>query len=65
MSCSHGVNGPATYSLDQAGNTKYEEFIDIIYCFIEQSVGKEHPPEDVSKDDRHVLRLAAVNACLL
>ena len=57
---SHGENGPATYSLDQAGNTKYEEFIDRISASLNSQWARNISPEDVSKDDRHVLRLAAV-----
>ena len=57
---SHGENGPATYSLAQAGNTKYEEFIDRISASLNSQWARNISPEDVSKDDRHVLRLAAV-----
>ena len=57
---SHSENGPATYSLDRAGNARYEEFIDGISASLNSQWARNICPEDVSKDDRHVLRLAAV-----
>lgn len=57
---SHSENGLATYSLDKAGNTRYEEFIDGISASLNSQWARNICPEDVSKDDRHVLRLAAV-----
>ena len=57
----HSENGPATYALDQAGNTKCETFIDGIAESLPISQwARNISPEDVAKDDRHVLRLAAV-----
>lgn len=57
---SHSENGLVTYSLDQGGNRKYEEFIDGISASLNSQWARNICPEDVSKDDRHVLRLAAV-----
>ena len=57
---SHSENGLATYSLDRAGNTRYEEFIDGISASLNSQWARNVCPEDVSKDDRHVLRLVAV-----
>ena len=57
---SHPENGPATYSLDRAGNARYEEFIDGISASLNRQWARNICPEDVSKDDRHVLWLAAV-----
>ena len=57
---SHSENGLAKYSLDQGGNRKYEEFIDGISASLNSQWARNICPEDVSKDDRHVLRLAAV-----
>lgn len=56
---SHSENGLAMYSLDKAGNTRYEEFIDGISASLKSQWARNICP-DVSKDDRHVLRLAAV-----
>lgn len=57
---SRSENGLVTYSLDQDGNRKYEEFIDGISASLNSQWARNICPEDVSKDDRHVLRLAAV-----
>ena len=57
---SHSKNGPATYALDQTGNAKYESVIDGIAESLNSQWARNVSPEDVSKDDRHVLRLAAV-----
>ena len=57
---SHSENGPATYALDQTGNAKYESFIDGIAESLNSQWARNVSPADVSKDDRHVLRLAAV-----
>lgn len=57
---SHSEDGPAAYSLDQAGNEKYEDFIDGISKSLNSQWARNMSLEDVSKDDRHVLRLAAV-----
>lgn len=57
---SHSENGPAEYSLDQAGNVKYEKFIDDISRLLNKCWADNMSSEDVSKIDRHVLRLAAV-----
>ena len=57
---SHSENGLGTYSLDQGGNKNYEEFIDGISASLNSQQARNICPEDVSKDDRHVLRLAAV-----
>ena len=57
---SHSENGPATYSLDQTGNAKYESFIDGIAESLNSQWARNISPEDVSKDDRNFLRLAAV-----
>ena len=57
---SHSESGPATYALDQAGNMQYETFIDGIAESLNSQWARNISPEDVSKDDRHVLRLAAV-----
>ena len=57
---SHSENGLVMYSLDQGGNRKYEEFIDGIFASLNSQWARNICPEDVSKDDRHVLRLAAV-----
>ena len=57
---SHSENGHASYSLDRAGNTSYEAFIDGISASLNSQWARNICPEDVSKDDRHVLRLAAV-----
>lgn len=56
----HSENGLVMYSLDQGGNRKYEEFIDGISASLNSQWARNICPEDVSKDDRHVLRLAAV-----
>ena len=57
---SHSENGPAPYALDQTGNAKYESFIDGITEPLNSQWARNISPEDVSKDDRHVLRLATV-----
>ena len=57
---SHSEDGPAAYSLDQAGNEKYKDVIDDISKSLNSQWARNMSPEDVSKDDRHVLRLAAV-----
>ena len=55
---SHSENGPAAYSLHQAGNEKYEDFIDGISTSLSRQWARNMSSEDVSKDDRYVLRLA-------
>lgn len=50
-------NGPVTYSLDQGGNERYEEFIDGISASLNTQWAKNISLEDVSKDD--ILRLTA------
>ena len=57
---SNSDNGPVTYTLSGAANTRYEAFIDAIAASLNSQWQKNACPEDVSKDDRHVLRLAAV-----
>ena len=48
------------YSLHQAGNEKYEDFIDGISTSLSRQWARNMSSEDVSKDDRYVLRLATV-----
>ena len=58
---SHSADGPAAYSLDQAGNEKYEDFIDGISKSLNSQWARNMSPEEKDdKDARHVLRLAAV-----
>ena len=57
---SHSENGPAEYSLDQAGNVEYEKFVDEISTSLNNCWAENKSSEDVSKVNRHVLRLAAV-----
>ena len=57
---SNSDNGPVTYTLSEAANARYEAFIDAIAASLNSQWQKNACPEDVSKDDRHVLRLAAV-----
>ena len=57
---SDSENGPAVYSLHQAGNEKYEDFIDGISTSLSRQWARNMSSEDVSKDDRYVLRLATV-----
>ena len=57
---SDSENGPAAYSLHQAGNEKYEDFIDGISTSLSRQWARNMSSEDVSKDDRYVLRLATV-----
>ena len=56
---SHSADGPAAYSLDQAGNEKYEDFIDGISKSLNSQWARNMSPEEKDdKDARHVLRLA-------
>ena len=57
---SDSENGPAAYSLHQAGNEKYEDFINGISTSLSRQWARNMSSEDVSKDDRYVLRLATV-----
>ena len=57
---SHSENGPAANSLHQAGNKKYEDFINGISTSLIRQWARNMSSEDVSKDDRYVLRLATV-----
>lgn len=57
---SHSENGPAANSLHQAGNKKYEDFINGISTSLIRQWARNMPSEDVSKDDRYVLRLVTV-----
>lgn len=57
---SHSENGPASYSLDQTGNAAYERFIDAIAESLNSQWRKNSCTDDVSKDDRHVLRIAVI-----
>ena len=54
----HSENGPAAYSLHQAGDEKYENFINGISTSLRHQWARNMSSEDVSKDDRYVLRLA-------
>lgn len=53
-------NGPAIYTLNDVANKRYEEFIDKIPVSLNSQWANNVCPEDVSKDDRHVLRLATI-----
>ena len=56
----HSENGPAAYSLHQAGDEKYEDFINEISTSLRHQWARNMSSEDVSKDDRYVLRLATL-----
>ena len=51
---------PTASSLHQAGNEKYEDFINGISTSLSRQWARNMSSEDVSKDDRYVLRLATV-----
>lgn len=57
---SHSENGPASYALDDVANAAYERFIDAIAESLNSQWQRNLCNDDVSKDDRHVLRLTAV-----
>ena len=46
-------------SLDECGNRLFETFVDKIATTLNQQWAENRNDADVSKDDRHVLRLAA------
>lgn len=57
----HDENDVVTLTLDATGNEAFEQFLDkISQTLNKQWEENDGSAEDVSKDDRHVLRLSAV-----
>lgn len=56
----HDENDVVSLTLDVDGNTAYEAFLDKITETLNKQWEDQQECADVSKDDRHVLRLAAV-----
>lgn len=56
----HDENDVLALTLDVDGNTAYEAFLDKIAETLNKQWEDQQECADVSKDDRHVLRLAAV-----
>ena len=56
----HPDNDVFELELDERGNTLFEEFRDSMAETLNKQWEENRSDEDVSKEDRHVLRLAAV-----
>lgn len=57
---SHRENELVTFTLDEEANKVFEDFVDTIAATLNRQWAENLCSEDISKDDRHVLRLAAV-----
>ena len=56
----HNENEVVKLQLDRGGNEAFEAFLDKIAHTLNKQWEENRDTEDISKDDRHVLRLSAV-----